>query len=632
MNRRDPIHDHYQETSLFRRRVAVAIIVGAMLVGMLLVRLVYLQLTSFDHYSTLSKNNRVRLRAVAPPRGLIFDRNGVVLAENLPTYRLEITPEEVRDMDATLTALQRVVHISERELRRFRASLKRARPFEGLPLLFNLSEQQVAKIAVIRHQHPGVDISARLSRHYPHGASAAHTIGYVGRIDERELKVVDQTNYAATNHIGKIGIEKFYEERLHGRIGYQRVEVNVAGRVLRILEEQPPVAGQNVYLTLDIELQKTAEAAMIENSGSLVALDPVNGDVLAVVSQPGFDPNLFVNGISHENYARLRDDHERPLFNRALTGQYPPGSTVKPIIGLAGLHSGVQNHRQRIFCPGHYSLPNDERRYRDWKKTGHGLVDLSDAIVQSCDVLFYDLALRMGIDRMAPVLGAFGFGTITGIDTTGESSGILPSREWKRASRGQPWFPGETLITGIGQGYTLVTPLQLASATATLATRGQRVKPRLLHSVQLSPNTPPQLQEIEAAVSIGDFDKGDWDYVQKAMLDVANHPRGTAYRANLGTEYTVAAKTGTAQVFGIAQDEEYEAEKLRRKLRDHAVYIAYAPAEEPRIAIALIAEHAGSGGSVAGPIARKVMDAYLGKIRARDAGQLAQSDTSPEGS
>jgi len=446
VSRREPIHDQIFEAGLFRRRALIASVVGLALVGLLLARLVYLQLSSFDHYSTLSKNNRVRLQAVAPPRGLIFDRNGVVLAENLPTYRLEITPEEVDDMDATLANLASVVDIPPAELQRFRKALKRARPFEGIPLLFKLSEDQVARVAVVRHQFPGVDISARLSRHYPQGAQAAHAIGYVGRIDERELKIVDKTNYAATNHIGKIGIEKYYETRLHGKIGYQRVEVNVSGRVLRVLEEEAPVAGQNLFLTLDIELQKIAEQAMVDHSGSLVALDPNNGDILAIVSRPGFDPNLFVNGISFEKFAALRNDSEQPLFNRALTGQYPPGSTIKPILGLAGLQGKVHTRRQKIYCPGWYKLPDEDRLYRDWKKTGHGRLDLAGAIIQSCDVYFYNMALRMGIDQMSSVLQVFGFGQATGVDSPGEASGILPSREWKKANKGQPWYPGETLI------------------------------------------------------------------------------------------------------------------------------------------------------------------------------------------
>ncbi|MEM7294406.1 MAG: penicillin-binding protein 2, partial [Pseudomonadota bacterium] len=567
MARRDPIHDHLFEAGLFRRRAIIACIVGGVLVILMIVRLAYLQLSSFEHYSTLSKNNRVRLQAVSPPRGLIFDRNGVVLAENRPSYRLEITPEEVTDLDETLKRIGGVVEVRDDEETRFRKVLQRARPFESIPLLFNLDEEQVARVAVVSHELPGVKIRARLSRHYPRGQEAVHTIGYVGRIDERELSVVDPTNYAATNHIGKVGVEKFYETRLHGRIGYQRVEVNVAGRVLRVLEEQAPVAGHNLYLTLDIELQKVAEAAMVGHSGSLVAMDPNNGEILAMVSLPAFDPNLFVNGISHNDYASLRDDPEQPLFNRSLTGQYPPGSTIKPMVGLAGLKTGVQGHRTRHFCPGWYSLPNDDRLYRDWKKTGHGLVNLAGAITQSCDVLFYDLALRLGIDRTSPVLGQFGFGVKTGVDSTGESMGLLPTRKWKRTRKGQPWFPGETLITGIGQGYMLVTPIQLVNATALLATRGLGVQPHLLQRVQLSPDTKPHPATVTAPAQALAFEADDWEYIHSSMLDVAHHPVGTAYRANLDTHYRVAAKTGTAQVFGIAQDEEYEAEKVQRKLR-----------------------------------------------------------------
>ena len=583
------------------------------LIGCLLARLAYLQISGFDHYATLSKNNRLRLQAVAPPRGLIFDRNGVALAENLPAYQLMLIPEKVDDIDQTLASLQELIDIPERNLQRFDRLLQNARSFEALPLMYNLDDHQVAKIAVLQHRYPGVFIKAQLSRHYPHGETAAHIIGYVGRIDERDLQSINNSNYAATHHIGKIGIEKFYEDRLHGEVGQERVEVNVAGRVLRVLEEDLPTVGQNLYLTIDIQLQKAAEEAMENYSGALVMMDTHNGDILAIVSKPSFDPNLFINGISHSDYAALRDDREQPLFNRALTGQYPPGSTIKPIIGLAGLRAKLESHYTSTFCRGYYKLPNDPHRYRDWKKTGHGKVNLAKAVSESCDVLFYDLALRMGIDRMSPALGEFGFGQKTGVDSTNESSGILPSRAWKLENKGAPWFAGETLITGIGQGYMLATPLQLASATATMAMRGQRVKPRLLHRVQDSASTVPETQTIEKIASEVAYKDTDWKYMHRAMVDVAHHPRGTAYRANLGSSYKIAAKTGTAQVFTVAQDKEYNEEELDRELHDHALYIAYAPANRPRIALSLIVEHGGSGGNVAAPIGRKVMDAYFAR-------------------
>ncbi len=608
------MRDPALESAQFRRRALVAGAGALVLLSVLLVRLNHLQRVAHEHYATLSTNNRVRLQAVAPTRGRIFDRNGVLLAGNQPTYRLEIVPEEVDDMPATLDGLADYVELDEADLQRFRKALRRARPFEGLPLRYRLSEEEVARLAVVRHRFPGVDVAARLSRHYPLGELAVHSVGYVGRINERELQRVDAVNYRATDHIGKTGVERYYESLLHGRVGYQRVEVNVAGRVLRVLEDSPPVPGQDLYLTLDSRLQRIAEAALGEQSGALAAIDPRSGEVLALVSKPTYDPNLFVNGIASADYARLRDDRERPLFNRVLSGQYPPGSTVKPIIGLAGLDSGVQRPRQRTFCIGYYQLPNDERRYRDWKRSGHGLVDLSQAINQSCDVLFYDMALRLGIDRISPMLGQFGFGQRSGIDTVGEASGILPSRQWKRDSRGQPWYPGETLITGIGQGYLTTTPLQLAHATASLARSGERLRPRLLLASRAGAGAELQAQHIEPLAAVKLRNEHGWRQVQHAMEQVNQSLRGTARRAFADTGYSTAGKTGTAQVFNLGQDEEYDAETLARKLRDHALYIGYAPAEEARIAVAVVIEHGGSGGSVAAPIARRVMDAWLTEL------------------
>jgi penicillin-binding protein 2 len=611
MSRRDRIRDPHLESALFRRRALVAGLFMLALLGTLVARLYHLQQVEFDHYSTLSKNNRVRLQAVAPTRGQIFDRNGVLLADNLPTYQLEIIPEEVEDMPATLAGLAEHIEISEGELTRFQRAVKRARPFEGIPLRFRLSDEEVAKLAVVRHQFPGVDVAARLARHYPQGPLGVHTIGYVGRINERELQRVDPVNYRATDHIGKIGVERYYEDILHGQVGYQRVEVNVAGRVLRVLEDTPPVAGNNLYLTLDSRLQRIAELALGDYSGAVVALDPRNGEVLAMASRPTYDPNLFVNGIGRADYAALRDNPERPLFNRTLTGQYPPGSTIKPMVGLAGLATGVQSTSKRNFCVGYYQLPNDEHRYRDWKRGGHGLVDLSEAINQSCDVLFYDLALRMGIDRLSPVLGQFGFGRVTGIDTVGEAPGILPSREWKREARGRGWYPGETLITGIGQGYFTTTPLQLAHATGALAMSGERPRPHLLRAVAETTQPPTDADPFEPLPPVPVADANQWRYVQHAMERVASDARGTARRAFAEAGYLAAGKTGTAQVFTVAQDEEYDAEELSRKLLDHALFVGYAPADDPQIAVAVIVEHGGSGGRAAAPIARRVMDAWL---------------------
>lgn len=610
MAARDPIRDHYFEANLFRSRAILAALVCSALLLLLAGRLFFLQGIGHNHYATLSTNNRVRLMAVAPTRGLVFDRDGVLLAENLPSYRLELTPESIPDMDLTLASLHELLEFGENDVARLRKALRRKRPFEGIPLLNNLSDDQVARVAANRHRFPGVDIAARLSRNYPLGDLTAHVLGYVGRIDERELQVLDPNNYSGTSYVGKIGIEKQYEDLLHGSVGFQQVEVNAEGRILRVLEEMPPVAGRDIYLTLDAALQATAREALGANSGAVVALDPLNGDVLAMVSQPAFNPNLFVSGISAATYSELSRAEERPLFNRALSGQYPPGSIIKPFLGLAALETGLQPVGRVQFCRGYYVLPNDDRRYRDWKKHGHGVVDLHAAVAQSCDVYFYDLALRLGIDRISPYLAGFGFGTRTGIDSTGEAEGILPSRAWKRKMRNEPWFPGETLITGIGQGYLATTPLQLASATATLATGGERMRPRLLASV----GTAPAARDTRGAQLLSRIeivDQANWDSMLQAMQDVAHDYRGTAFNSFRDVRYRVAAKTGTAQVVAIAQDDEYDAESLARELRDHALYVAYAPVHAPRIAVVVLVEHGGSGGRVAAPVARRVMDEYL---------------------
>ena len=611
MSKREQLKDDYLENRLIRRRLVVAAIVIVVLLGLVLGRLYVLQVVEYEHFSTLSDSNRIRIKALPPTRGLIFDRHGVVMANNLPTYRLEIVREQVADLDATLEQLQQYVEYSEQDLKRFKQSIKRRRPFESIPLKLNLNDEEVARLAVNLHKFEGVEINARLTRNYPQGAHAVHALGYVGRIDERDLGEVDEVDYAGTTHIGKLGLEKFYEHELHGTVGVQQVEVNANGRTLRVLNESPPIQGNNLHLTIDSRLQRVAEEAFAQQSGAVVAIDPNNGEILALVSMPIFDPNLFVNGISFENYNELRDSTSRPLFNRALSGQYPPGSTTKPFYGLAGLESKVNKKDQEVFCIGYYQLPNEPRRYRDWKKEGHGHMDLNDAITQSCDVYFYDLAYRLGIDRMAEFMAQFGFGKKTGVDSTGERSGLLPSREWKRRNEGMPWFPGETLITGIGQGALLVTPLQLANSTAAFSVKGTRYQPHLVKSVEKIPD----YNRIDIASRVaGRYEiqkQINWEHVHKAMVNVVHGLRGTANRISFGMQYKTAGKTGTAQVFEIAQDAEYEEDEVAEKLRDHALFVSYAPADEPRIAVAVIVENGGHGSSVAAPIARRIMDAYL---------------------
>jgi len=611
MLKREQLKDDYLENRLIRRRLVLAAVFILLLLGLVLGRLYVLQIVEYQHFSTLSDSNRIRIKALPPTRGLIFDRNGVVMANNLPTYRLEIVREQVEDLEITLQQLQQYVDYDEQDLKRFRQASKRRRPFESIPLKLNLNDEEVARLAVNLHQLEGVEINARLTRNYPQGEHAVHALGYVGRIDERDLGEVNEVDYAGTTHIGKLGLERFYEHELHGTVGVQQVEVNANGRTLRVLSESPPVQGNNLHLTIDSKLQRIAEKAFADRSGAAVAIDPRNGEILALVSMPIFDPNLFVNGISYDNYNALRDSPSRPLFNRALSGQYPPGSTTKPFFGLAGLEYKVTKADQDVYCIGYYRLPNEERRYRDWKKQGHGHMDLNGAIAQSCDVYFYDLSYRLGIDRMSEFMQQFGFGVKTGVDSTGERNGLMPSREWKRRHEGMPWFPGETLITGIGQGALLVTPLQLANSTAAFSLKGTRYQPRLVRSVEKIPGY--NMIDIASRV-VGRYQMKkeiNWQHVHNAMVNVIHGLRGTAHRISQGMPYRAAGKTGTAQVFEIAQDEEYDEEEVAEKLRDHALFVSYAPADEPRIAVAVIVENGGSGSSVAAPIARRIMDAYL---------------------
>lgn len=608
---REQLKDDYQETRLVQRRLIVAAVIVLVLMSIVLGRLYVLQVVEHDHFSTLSNSNRVRLKALPPTRGLIYDRNGIVLADNLPAYRLEIIREEVEELDKTLEGLKQLVEISDLDVKKFNLASKRRRPFESVPLLFNLSDDEVARLAVNLHQFQGVEINARLTRNYPLGKHAVHALGYVARIDERDLNSVDEANYAGTTHIGKLGLEKFYEGELHGEVGYQRVEVNASGRTLRVLDEKPPLPGNNLHLTIDSALQQLAEDLFADERGSVVAVDPNNGEILALVSMPSFDPNLFVKGISSAKYSELRDSSQQPLFNRALTGQYPPGSTTKPFFGLAGLEYNIMGPKQTVYCGGYYLLPNEERKYRDWKKQGHGKMDLDGAITQSCDVYFYDLSYSLGIDRMSVFMKQFGFGQRTGVDSTGERPGLMPSRGWKRGARGQPWYPGETLITGIGQGYMLVTPIQLASATGALALQGTRYKPHLVKTIEY-PADSMELETVPEVSGVYNIKKLlNWQHVVKAMENVVHNIRGTAFRISKGLTYKIAGKTGTAQVFGIAQDEEYDEENVSKKLRDHALFVGFAPAEEPKIAMAVIVENGGHGSSTAAPIARKMMDAYL---------------------
>jgi penicillin-binding protein 2 len=611
MSRRVHIKNEYLETRLVRRRIILSALFILVLLGVLVGRLYVLQIVDYNHFTTLSDKNRIRVKALPPARGLIYDRNGVIMANNLPAYRLEIIKEQVEDLDQTLIDLKQYVDYSDLDLRLYLRAANRRRSFESIPLRLNLNDEEVARLAVNLYKFDGVEINARLTRNYPQGDHAVHALGYVGRIDVKDLELVNENNYAGTSHIGKLGLEKFYESQLHGTVGVQQVEVNSRGRTLRVLSETAPLPGDNLYLTIDSKLQKVAEQAFGDLTGSVVAINPRNGEVLALVSMPKFDPNLFVNGISYNNYDKLRNSKQQPMFNRALSGQYPPGSTTKPFFGLAGLEAGTINSQSTIFCPGFYRLPNKEHRYRDWKKQGHGYMNLKGAITQSCDVYFYDLSFRLGIDKMSAFLDKFGFGKKTGIDSTGEVSGLLPSREWKRKTLNRPWFPGETLNTGIGQGTFLVTPLQLANSTGALSLNGLRYRPHLVNALENGSSGIKADIPIEQVSEGGVSKKLNWEQVHKDMVNVVHGLHGTANRINRGLTYRIAGKTGTAQVYGIAQDDEYDEDTVINRLRDHALFMSYAPSENPQIAVAVIVENGGHGSSVAAPIARKVLDAYL---------------------
>ncbi|MFW5926716.1 MAG: penicillin-binding protein 2, partial [Wenzhouxiangella sp.] len=563
-------------------------------------RFAHLQLGDHELYAARAEDNRIWLRALPPNRGLILDRKGRVLAENRPAYRLVMVPERARDPDAVIERLAQLVSISDDDRRRFERQRANARRFEAVIVKSDLSETEAARLAVHRHRFDGIEVEPYLTRHYPYGELMSHVIGYVGRIDRSDLQRFDGDHYRATTHMGKSGVERFHEMRLHGRAGLERVETNAQGRVVRVLERTVPQPGADVELTIDLDLQRAAYEALGEQSGAVVVLEVDTGQVRALVSKPGFDPNLFVHGISHANYRNLIEDPRRPLFNRFLSGGYEPGSTIKPFIALAGLEAGVITPTQQVWSGGHYQMPGHARRYYDWKEGGHGWVDLETAIAESVNVYFYRLAVELGIDRISRELALFGFGRSTGIDLPGEGDGVLPTRSWKRATYGAPWFPGETVITGIGQGFTVVTPLQLAHATAALAGRGT--------------TAPPNLTGEAEPVQMIRHDPAHWEAVHAGMRAVVHWPSGTARAMASRVPVTMAGKTGTAQVFGradAAERDEREQEELPAHLRNHALFTGFAPADSPRFAATVVVEHGGGGASVAAPVAAEVIAAAM---------------------
>ncbi|WP_273208002.1 penicillin-binding protein 2 [Marinobacter subterrani] len=603
--------DTAAERRLFQRRTVVMLLFVMVAIGGLVARMYQLQIVEHEVYTTLSDKNRVQVQSVPPPRGLIYDRNNTLLAENRPVFSVKLVPERVDGMDETLEKLGSILEISEEDLERFRRRLEEPRrPFQEIPLRYDLTPKEIARLAVERHELPGVEVEAELVRYYPHGELTAHALGYVGRINRDELQNIDPVNYAGTNYIGKSGIERFYEEILHGKVGYQHVETNARGRIMRVLERENPVPGEDLQLHLDLRLQQRAHELLDGRRGAIVAIEPDTGGILALASVPGFDANKFVTGISVNDYRELRESKDKPLFNRALRGQYPPGSTIKPMLAVAGLDSNAVTRDHTIWDPGYYRLTEGGRLWRDWKQWGHGWVDLKDAVAESCDVYFYEMAVEMGVDTMYSYLSRFGFGEDATLDVAGALNGLLPSPEWKRAVRNRPWYPGDTVNMGIGQGFMLATPLQLATATALIANRGKWVEPRLLKDIKGDHPTDQFLPD-ETHEPLKLKNPQDWEYVVDAMAEVMHGAHGTARRAGSDAPYRMAGKTGTAQVFSLDEDEEYDAEELRERLRDHALFVGFAPVDNPKIAVAVIVENGGSGSGTAAPVARAMFDAWL---------------------
>lgn len=620
--RRVRIKDEHLEQRIFLQRSAVAafIVLGVML--LLAGRAFWLQVLRHDHYAELSQGNRARIEPLPPNRGIIYDRAGRVIAENTPAYQLELVREQAGDLDKTLAELARFGLIEVDDLERVRQLVLSRRSFEAVPIRVQLDDEGVARYAVHRHELPGVSLETRMARHYPYGAIGAHALGYVGTISEDDLTRLDKERYFGTGVVGKTGIERAYEDDLLGGSGYREVLVNAEGRHVELqegktgqLNRRQPQAGRDLRLSLDIDLQRVAEEAMAGRRGAVVAIDPSNGDVLVLASLPSFDPNGFARGISRRDYLALTEDPDQPLFNRVLRGTYPPGSTIKPIMALAGLEYEVVKPQDSIYCAGQFSLPNSRHKFRDWKHEGHGVMNMRNAVMQSCDVYFYRLANTLGIERIHDIMTRIGFGAPTGIDIGGERGGIMPSPQWKKTAftgnSQQVWFPGETVILGIGQGYWTATPLQLATATALLANRGKHFRPRLVRALvdpvtgAVDERAPRPLPAIELK------DQANWEIIVDAMVAVTSGPHGTAVRASRGAAYSIAGKTGTAQVYTVGQTEKYDEKTIAERLRDHALFVAFAPAAAPKLVIAVLVENGGHGSSAAAPIARAVFDAYL---------------------
>ena len=613
LKKRVAIQDFAAESRLFNRRAIVAMLIVAALFSLIIFNQYQLQVVKYQDYQTRSEGNRIKVVPMAPNRGLIYDRSGILLAENRPVFSLELVPEQVSDMDATLAALGTLISLSPEQIDAFLKQVRAQRRFNSIALKEQLTDTEVAIIAANQHRFAGVTVEARLSRHYPFGDLFTHAIGYIGKINSRELQQLEEdgeaANYAASRDIGKIGLERFYQRELHGTMGYQEVEVNNRGRLIRVLRSVPAVSGQNIHLGLDVGLQLTAQQVLKQQRGAIVAMDPRDGAVLAFYSNPSYDPNLFVHGISSTNYNALLNSRDRPLINRVTQGTYPPASTIKPHLALLGLETNTITAQTKIWDPGYFMLPNSDHRFRDHLRWGHGWVDVYTAMIKSCDTFFYEMGIKLGIDRISDYMSKMGFGEKTGIDILEESSGIMPSRGWKRARHNQPWYPGDTVPLSIGQSYWTTTPLQLVVATAVLLNQGQLPTPHLVAAFSSEQQQTPHAPALTPVIQVVNPD--NWQVVMDTMHRTVKDIGGTAYKAFQGASYTAAGKTGTAQLAAIAQDGEYDADSIDERLRDNAMYIGYAPHDKPSIVIAVALENAGGGGANAAPIARQMLDYYF---------------------
>lgn len=611
----EPIRDKKAERNLFARRTLVAFIGILLLSGVLFANLYQLQVVNFDTYQTRSNGNRIKLLPLAPTRGLIYDRYGELLAENLTFFGLYIVPEKTENLSQTLDELRDVVGLTDDDIASFNKERRRGTRYTPIMLKANLSEEQIARFSVNQYKYPSLDVRPYFKRNYLYGDVMTHILGYVGRINDKDverLKKDDKfANYAGSTDMGKLGIERYYEDQLHGFTGFEEVEINSRGKVIRKLREQPSIAGKSIHLTIDLALQRYITDLLAGQKGAVVVLDPQDSSVLAMVSTPSYDNNLFVDGISGDDYRRLLNDADRPLYSRATQGVYPPASTVKPFIAVAALTEGIVTPSTTIYDPGYWTLPGSTKRFRDWKKTGHGSIDLNKAITESADTYFYQVAYNMGIDRLDDWMHRFGFGEPTGIEIQEEASANMPSRAWKMKRYKRPWVQGDTISVGIGQGYWTATPLQVAKATAVLVNNGKVNTPHLMKTIEgatIEPYQDPLLYE-----DIKEPKQSYWDAAKRGMFNVVNSAAGTGRKAFIGANYHVAGKSGTAQVFSLKENQKYNAAGLKKELHDHAWFTAYAPYEAPKLIVTVILENAGGGSSNAAPLVRQIMDFYLNK-------------------